>query len=204
MIPGTRALAIGAHPDDVEFGCFGMLQSFPERRILILSHGEQGGHPDQRMTEARQAAGLIDCEVEFGGLPDTQIDLRRAATVIEQEVHRFRPEVVFTMSEGDTHQDHHAVARASYIALRRTAALVLAYATPSNAERFRPQAIFELSPEAFQKKMDAVALHQSQQHRRYLSREFIEAIGRYWIAAAGLDADYVEAFEVVKWIEVDG
>lgn len=202
MIPGGRALAIGAHPDDVEFGCFGMLQTFSERRILVLSHGERGGDPEQRMKEARQAAGLIDAGIDFGALPDTQVELRAAAEVIERTVRDYRPDVVFTMSENDTHQDHHAVARASYIALRRTAALVLAYATPSNAERFRPQAIFELSSEAFHKKMEAVALHQSQQHRRYLSREFIESIGRYWSAAAGLDATYVEAFEVVKWIDV--
>ena len=58
-IRGQRVLAIGAHPDDVEFGCFGVLSAAAERHVLVLSDGARGGDAQTRLREAQQSAGLI-------------------------------------------------------------------------------------------------------------------------------------------------
>ena len=51
-------LAIGAHPDDIEFGCGGTLLKYSEKGhkvyILVMSKGGKGGD-----LEVRQIAGKL-------------------------------------------------------------------------------------------------------------------------------------------------
>ncbi len=66
-----RILAVGAHPDDVEFGCAPILiqesRAGHEVRILVTSKGEAAtaGTPEERAEESRQAAAVIGAEIEF-------------------------------------------------------------------------------------------------------------------------------------------
>ncbi|HEU5287963.1 MAG TPA: PIG-L family deacetylase, partial [Candidatus Limnocylindria bacterium] len=54
-----RAMAIFAHPDDVDFGCSGTLASWIERgthvTYCVITSGQKGTH-DPKMTPARMAA----------------------------------------------------------------------------------------------------------------------------------------------------
>jgi len=50
---GRRAMAIGAHPDDVEWGCFGTLQRFAER---LTPRVDDEPMPAPRSPAARQRA----------------------------------------------------------------------------------------------------------------------------------------------------
>ncbi len=60
-----KLLAVGAHPDDVEFGCAPVLIEEARRghqvRILVTSKGEaaSSGTPEERAEEARAAAEII-------------------------------------------------------------------------------------------------------------------------------------------------
>ena len=64
-------LAIGAHPDDIEFGCGGVLLTEVARgsavAICICSRGEAGtnGSPEEREAEARKAAKLLGAAIDF-------------------------------------------------------------------------------------------------------------------------------------------
>jgi len=69
-------LAFGAHPDDIEFGCGGVIAIEARRgrkvHFVICSRGEAGTHgtPAQREAEAKKSAHLLGATVEF-------IELRR-------------------------------------------------------------------------------------------------------------------------------
>ena len=73
-----KILAIGAHPDDVEFGAAPLLikevQKGNQAKIVVCSLGEAGtsGTPQGRKREAADAAKAIGAEIEFlnlgGGL----------------------------------------------------------------------------------------------------------------------------------------
>ena len=64
-------LAIGPHPDDIEFGCAPILIKEVRRgnsvRMLVLSRGEAGsaGTPEGREQESRNAARLMGASIEF-------------------------------------------------------------------------------------------------------------------------------------------
>jgi two-component system, NtrC family, response regulator HydG len=76
--PGSeRALAIGAHPDDVEIGCAGTLLADGARgdliTVLTLSRGSVGGTADQRRREARSASSAMSAQLMVADFIDTEI-----------------------------------------------------------------------------------------------------------------------------------
>lgn len=195
-----RILAIGAHPDDIDVGCAGYLQRGTERRMVVLSGGERGGHG--RMTEQSASASILDASLSVHGLPDTAIDHRAAMSIIEAEVRDWAPDVVLTMSEDDTHQDHRAVADATRVAVRDLRGLVLAYCTPSSAELWQPNWFAAMTEEQMAVKLAAVACHRSQQERPYMAPEYIRSVGRYWAMVTRSQAPYVEAYQLLRMREL--
>lgn len=184
----TRILAIGAHPDDVEFGCAPVLiqevQNGNQVRIVVLSKGEaaSAGTPEGRVEEAQAAAAIIGAEVgflELGG--DCHLESTpNSAMAVAAEIRRFRPEIVLAPHPAENqHPDHAAAGR-----LARDAARLARYAGlqdlidlprhPISSLYFysitgtfdpRPDLIIDVS--AVQKQWDAViACHQSQMQTR--------------------------------------
>ncbi len=195
----AKVLAIGAHPDDVEFGCFGALSLASEPSIVILSRGEKGGDPKRRVSEAHESAELLGAELRVLENPDTRLSVPRLIISLEQVIAEVAPSVVLTMSDNDLHQDHKAVAAASAVALRAFAGPVLAYGTPSSIDRFRPNVILSLATSDMKIKLEAIRLHESQQTRQYMQAPYVESIAKYWAAMTRTGSNYGEPFELVKW-----
>ncbi len=114
-------LAIGPHPDDIEFGCAAVLIQEIRRgaavKILVLSRGEAGSHgsPGGREQEARDAAALMGAEIEFldfGG--DCHIEHSPQNSIrIAQEIRKSRPQIVLAPNPAENqHPDHTAVGHA--------------------------------------------------------------------------------------------
>jgi LmbE family N-acetylglucosaminyl deacetylase len=105
----ARALAIGAHPDDVEFGCGATLakwaQAGAEVRLLVLTDGSKGTWDPaadlealvatRRREQDASAAVLGLAGVDFLGVPDGELGsgLAERALVCEA-IRRARPDVV--------------------------------------------------------------------------------------------------------------
>ena len=56
-------LAVGPHPDDIEFGCGGAVIKYAEKGhdvfLLVVSRGEMGGKGDVRYQEQLKAAEIM-------------------------------------------------------------------------------------------------------------------------------------------------
>jgi LmbE family N-acetylglucosaminyl deacetylase len=122
-----KLLAIGAHPDDVEFGCTGILINEIRRgatvKIWVLSKGEAGsnGTPEIREAEARRAGELIGATVDFadfGG--DCHIEYSPANTIrVAREIRAFRPDIVLAPhTSEEQHPDHARVGKLARDAAR--------------------------------------------------------------------------------------
>ncbi len=113
-------LAIGPHPDDIEFGCAPILIQEVRRgnrvKMLVVSRGEAGtaGTPGLREQESREAARLIGADVKFldlGG--DCHMEYTpRNAFAIAMEIRKFKPEIVLAPHpQENQHPDHVIVGR---------------------------------------------------------------------------------------------
>lgn len=134
-----RALAVVAHPDDMEFGSAAAIARWTGqgKKIVycLVTSGEagiDGMSPAEvgplRENEQRESAGIVGVdEVEFLGLPDGTLEygvpLRRE---IARMVRKHRPEIVITNNFRDTwdgdivlnQADHIATGRATLDAVR--------------------------------------------------------------------------------------
>lgn len=108
------ALAIAAHPDDVELCCAGTLAVLARQGlrcgVLDLTRGEMGtrGTPEQRLSEAQDAARILGLSIrENLRLPDNGLFNTRAhQDAIIAAVRKFQPEICFINAETDRHPDH--------------------------------------------------------------------------------------------------
>jgi LmbE family N-acetylglucosaminyl deacetylase len=123
----VNLLAIGAHPDDIEFGCAPVLIKEIRKgnhvKLLVLSRGEAGtaGTPELREREARDAAARMGAAIEFldfCGDCNLQYTLENRLT-IAREIRIFRPSIVLTTHIGENqHPDHSVVGKLTRDACR--------------------------------------------------------------------------------------
>ncbi len=123
-------LAVGAHPDDVEAGCAGLLLKAKAKGlrtgILVLTHGEAGsfGNAETRQAEARAAADVLGVDqFRILALPDARVEFNyENALEIVRVLRMWRPRLVLSPHFEDHHPDHVATARlverAVYLATR--------------------------------------------------------------------------------------
>lgn len=105
----ARALAIGAHPDDIEFGCAATLGKWAdagcEVHLLVLTDGSKGTWDpradlaalvERRKVEQRAAAQAMGAaDVTFLGAIDGELDERREyQAAVCQAIRRTRPDAI--------------------------------------------------------------------------------------------------------------
>lgn len=161
-------LAIGAHPDDVEFGCGGTLIKYAAKgariELLVVTDGARGGSSRVRHAEQRRAARIVGARrVHWGGFRDTMLpSVRRLIDRMERTIDALQPDFIFVNYPEDTHQDHRQVARAA-VSATRYARNVLFYEGPTTVE-FTPTVFIDIAEE-IDRKLEALRTHRSQVNR---------------------------------------
>ena len=113
-------LAFGAHPDDIEFGCGGVIaretQAGRGAHFVVCSRGEAGTHgtPAQRSAEAKRAAMRLGATLEFVNLGgDARLEVRRAHVLaLAGIIRRVRAPIILAPTPVENqHPDHAALGR---------------------------------------------------------------------------------------------
>jgi LmbE family N-acetylglucosaminyl deacetylase len=204
-----KILILSPHTDDGELGCGGSVARFAEEGkelfYVALSCCEKSvpvEYPcDILKTEVKKATEVLgitnsnlllyDYEVrEFPRLRqeilDTLIEIREAV----------RPDVVFTPSTYDTHQDHRVTREETLRAFK--GCTILGYEQPWNNITFDTTAFVLLEEQHLQKKIEALNCYESQKGRSYLGAEFIRSLAR--TRGVQVNTEYAEVFEVIRWV----
>ena len=199
-----RVLAIGAHPDDIEIAAGAALAKMRDAGYLIqglvLTGGEKGGRLEVRPGEARRGGAFLGLEgVSVEPFIDTRLESQavEVADSIEAAVKQFMPDIIFTHSVHDLHQDHRTVYEATLRATRNTPVTILCYESPSATDEFRPTYFMDVCQYA-EVKIHAMREHWDQRDKPYMK----EAVVRGKLAFRGAQAkvDYAEGFEVQRML----
>jgi LmbE family N-acetylglucosaminyl deacetylase len=181
-------LAIGAHPDDIELGCGGLLlkaarQDHHNIFMYTLTRGGASGDPEERTKELMQSAKSIGAKrLWIDNFEDTKLSLSSD---------------LITHSIGDTHHDHRAIA-ASTMEAGRFVPNILAYEIPVTRD-FKPQVYYDIS-DVIDAKIELINIFLSQRSKSFLQSNAIRGLAQYRALQSRFDnsVSCVEAFEVQK------
>lgn len=171
-------LAVGAHPDDAEVGCGGVLLRVAGRGlrtgVVDLTRGEAAtrGNPETRQREGDRATELLGLAVRTGlAFPDGAVGTdpgHRPALV--EAIRELRPRVVLAPYPEDRHPDHAAAGR-----LAREACFLAGIRRVGKGRPHRPSALFHYMlhqpfdpsflvdvTDVWERKKEAVAAYETQ------------------------------------------
>jgi LmbE family N-acetylglucosaminyl deacetylase len=196
-------LAIGAHPDDIELGCGGLLikavRNGHSVYLYNLTQGERAGNPGERTQELKRAARYLGAKALFiDRFPDTKLSLSDdLINHIESCINVCRPDLVITHPMTDTHHDHRAAAEAC-IEAGRNVPNVLTYEMPLT-KGFDPHVYYDIS-DSMDAKLELLSLFKSQSHKFFLESKAIRGLAQYRALQSrlGTDVTYAESFQIVK------
>lgn len=160
-----NVLAIGAHPDDIEYGCGGMLAKYAEKGhavyMFVASDGALGGDGAVRRREQQDSALVIGArEVFWGEYDDTEVPLNRELIVrLESVIRQVKPRMIFVNDPDDTHQDHRNLAQGALSATRYVPNFLL-YEVPST-QNFTANCYTDIE-KVLDKKLACLEAHRSQ------------------------------------------
>jgi LmbE family N-acetylglucosaminyl deacetylase len=142
-------LAIGAHPDDIEFGCGGTIIKYTERGhrlfLHIMTEGGFGAETTTRVQEQEASKAILGAkDIFWGGYEDTHlvVDIELIGK-IERIIKKVKPDFIFCNFPDDTHQDHRHLSQAVMSATRYIRN-VLFYEGPTT-QNFKPHVFVDIS-----------------------------------------------------------
>ena len=196
-------LAIGAHPDDIELGCGGLLLKAVREGhnicMYTLTRGSASGDPIQRTLESIEAAKFIGVgTLLIDNFEDTKLSSNsELIRHIEYVINSIHPDVVYTHPFGDTHHDHRAVAEAT-LEGGRFVPNILSYEMPVTKD-FKPHVYYDIS-DVIDDKIELLNVFCSQKHKMFLASHATRGLAQYRALQSRLDQSVtaVEAFEVLK------
>jgi LmbE family N-acetylglucosaminyl deacetylase len=114
-IESIPLLAFGAHPDDIEFGCGGVIARETKQgrpcHMIVCSRGEAATHgtPVQRQGEAEEGAATLGAQLEFIELDgDAHLEVKLVHTLkLARKIRELKPGIVLVPSLAENqHPDH--------------------------------------------------------------------------------------------------
>jgi LmbE family N-acetylglucosaminyl deacetylase len=199
----VNILAIGAHPDDIEFGCGGSLIKYSQRGhrlfLLVMTGGGSGAASETRMAEQTAARAILGAEdIFWGGYQDTHLGVdAEMIKKIESVIASVKPEFIFCHFPDDTHQDHRHLAQAIMSATRYIRN-VLFYEGPTT-QNFNPQVYVDIA-DTLEVKLEALRAHRSQVMKTNIEDLSIIEVARSCANFRGIQGrvKYAEAFHSLR------
>ena len=209
-------LAISPHADDVEIAMGGTIAKYVDEghnvTILtaILPNENKSGKLDKfmnknRIIEQRNSAKILGVKVDILGLDPYDFSFnRKYIKIFDKKINEYKPDIIFSCWEHDTHQDHKTLAKILYIAARKNQFSLYMYEPmiPGgfNTKAFRSQKIVNIS-KYMGLKEDSIRSYNSVFGNKI--DIFLEGIrGRCRFRGERIGVKYAEGFRVVKEVVV--
>lgn len=203
--PVRRVLAVGCHADDIEIGCGGTLltlcRAFPGLEVSWVVLAAR----DEREREARASAEAFlapaaRSEIEIHGFRDSFLPYAggEVKEVFQDLAQRIDPQLIFTHTRDDLHQDHRLACELTWNAFRDH--VVLEYEVPKvDGDLGRPNVYVPLAAAIVEEKIALLHRHfPSQTGKHWFDAETFRGLMRLRGMEAIAPERYAEAFVARK------
>ena len=200
-------LCLGCHSDDIEIGCGGtilrLIREYPDCRINWVVFSAIG----HRKAEAERGANLLSGterlehlqleEFRDGFMPFAGTEIK---DVFEKMKKAVSPDIIFTHSRRDAHQDHRLVSELTWNTFRDH--FILEYEIPKyDGDLGQPAIFVPLDPELCQMKVRfLIEVFQSQRCKAWFEESTFLALMRLRGMECNAPGGYAEAFYCQKLV----
>lgn len=179
---GKRVLFLGAHPDDIELGCGALLHKIAKKTdVLCVTLSDNQKNPDLQKVKSEHFQSMQVLDV-----PEEKIVLGPFTTRVfpnaRQEILEyflklrkdFNPDLIFTHTRQDVHQDHNTMTDEALRAFRGIT--VLGFDVVRSSYGFFPHFLVEVSEEDAAAKIEALSKYETYRDRYYFNAELTRSI----------------------------
>ncbi|MCC6260694.1 MAG: PIG-L family deacetylase [Anaerolineales bacterium] len=202
IFSGKRILFLGAHPDDIELGCGAFLhQIVKQTEVLCVTLSDNQKNPDLQEVkrehfQSMQTLGVSEDKIILGPFttrifPNSRQDILEYFLSLRKD---FRPDLIFTHTKQDVHQDHNTMTDEALRAFRGIT--VLGFDVVRSSYGFFPHFLVEVSEENVNKKIEALSKYQTYQDRYYFNSELTRSIMVRHGALA--ERPFAEGFDILR------
>lgn len=199
---GKRVLFLGAHPDDIELGCGALLHHIAKHTdVLCVTLSDNQANPELKNVqeehyESMAVLGVTKEHIIFGPFrtrvfPNARQDILEYFLKLRRE---FNPDLIFTHSRQDVHQDHNTMTDESLRAFRGIT--VLGFDVVRSSYGFFPHFLVEVTEEDVTKKIDALSQYETYRDRYYFNSELTRSIMVRHGALA--EIPFAEGFDILR------
>lgn len=196
-----QVLCLGAHSDDIEIGCGGSILRLSDEFPNCTFHWVVFSAIDVREKEAQRAATLFAGPTRLttpllkkfpdGFMPYVAAEVKG---VFEELKRGVSPDLIFTTSRKDAHQDHRLIGELTWNTFRDH--LILEYEIPKyDGDLGQPSVFMPLTQEQHTRKVDnLMAAFPSQHTKRWFQPETFLSLMRLRGMECNAASGYAEAF----------
>jgi LmbE family N-acetylglucosaminyl deacetylase len=202
IFSGQRILFLGAHPDDIELGCGALIAHIVEQadlRCVTLSDNQKNPALTNLVEEHFRSMDVLGVNKDQIILKDFETrnfprDRQEILEFLYGLNGEFRPDIVFTHTESDIHQDHDVVRVEALRTFRGVS--VLGYDVLRSSYGFFPHFLIEVTEKDVQKKIDALAEYKTYCDKYYFDPGIIRSTSIRHGALA--ERPYAEGFDILR------
>lgn len=199
---GKRVLFLGAHPDDIELGCGALLHHITgQTDVLCVTLSDNQSNPDLKNVrnehyKSMAVLGVPKEQIAFGPFttrvfPNARQEILEYFLKIRKD---FQPDLIFTHSRQDVHQDHNTMTDEALRAFRGIT--VLGFDVVRSSYGFFPHFLVEVTEENLNKKIEALAEYETYRDRYYFNSELTRSIMIRHGALA--ECAFAEGFDILR------
>jgi LmbE family N-acetylglucosaminyl deacetylase len=199
---GKRVLFLGAHPDDIELGCGALLHNIVSKTdVLCVTLSDNQKNPDLQNVknehlESMKVLGVPADKIIFGPFatrvfPDSRQEILEYFRQLRGD---FKPDLIFTHSRQDVHQDHNTMTDEALRAFRGIT--VLGFDVVRSSHGFFPHFLVGVTEEDVNKKIEALSKYETYRDRYYFNSELTRAIMVRHGALA--ERPFAEGFDILR------
>jgi LmbE family N-acetylglucosaminyl deacetylase len=196
-----RVLCLGAHSDDLEIGCAGLILKLlrrypkPAVRWVVLGADDERRAGEARASATRLLQGAGEVEIVVKGFRDSFFPYRGGEIKDYMETLKSAPvDLILTHWRDDLHQDHRVVCELTWNTFRNH--LILEYEIPKyDGDLGRPSVFVPLEEEICRRKVEAImGAFPSQRGRSWFEERTFMALMRLRGMECNAPSGYAEAF----------